>query len=54
MNETTTLTPPEPEVLRPPAPVTAPDKEEAARMVPVTDEQRETLEKKCGSLSTLS
>ena len=46
MSETTTLTPPDQEMLTPPAPVAAPDKEEAARMVPVTDEQREKLEKK--------
>jgi uncharacterized protein YaaN involved in tellurite resistance len=46
MSETTTLTPPDREMLTPPAPVAAPDKEEAARMVPVTDEQREKLEKK--------
>jgi uncharacterized protein YaaN involved in tellurite resistance len=46
MSETTTLTPPELQLLTPPAPVTAPAREEAARMVPVTDEQREKLEKK--------
>jgi len=46
MSETKTLTPPDQEVLTPPAPVTAPDKEEAAGMVPVTDEQRDKLEKK--------
>ncbi|TNF88273.1 MAG: toxic anion resistance protein, partial [Gammaproteobacteria bacterium] len=46
MSETTTLTPPDEEVLTPPAPVATPDKDEAARMVPVTDEQREQLEKK--------
>ncbi len=46
MSETTTLTPPDQEMLTPPAAVTAPDKEEAARMVPVTDEQRDKLEKK--------
>jgi len=45
MTETTTLTPPQ-EVLTPPAPVTVPDKEAAAGMVPVTDEQRDKLEKK--------
>ncbi|MGB5405983.1 MAG: toxic anion resistance protein [Thiogranum sp.] len=46
MSETTTLTPPDQEMLTPPAAVTAPDKEEAARMVPVTDEQRDMLAKK--------
>jgi len=46
MSETTTLTPPDQEMLTPPAAVTAPDKEEAARMVPVTDEQRDKLAKK--------
>jgi uncharacterized protein YaaN involved in tellurite resistance len=46
MSETTTLTPPDQEMLTPPAPVTAPDKEEAAGMVPVMDEQRDKLEKK--------
>jgi len=45
MRETTTLTPPQ-EALTPPAPVAVPDKEAAARMVPVTDEQRDKLEKK--------
>jgi uncharacterized protein YaaN involved in tellurite resistance len=46
MSETTTLTPPERELLTPPAAVTVPDKEEAARMVPVTEEQRDRLEQK--------
>jgi len=46
ISETTTLTPPDQAVLTPPAPVTAPEQEEAARMVPVTDDQREKLEKK--------
>jgi uncharacterized protein YaaN involved in tellurite resistance len=46
MSETTTLTPPDQELLTPPAAVTVPDKEEAARMVPVTEEQRDKLEQK--------
>ncbi len=46
MTETSSLTPPNQEVLTPPAPVAVPDREEAARMVPVTDEQREKLEHK--------
>ena len=49
MSETTTLTPPERELLTPPAAVTVPDKEEAARMVPVTEEQRDRLEQKVQS-----
>ena len=46
MSETTTLQSPAPEPLTPPAAVVALDKEEAARMVPVTEEQREKLEEK--------
>ncbi|MEA3243965.1 MAG: toxic anion resistance protein, partial [Pseudomonadota bacterium] len=46
MSETTTLTPPDQAVLTPPAPVAAPEKEEAARMVPVKEDQREKLEQK--------
>ena len=46
MSETTTLQPPEPDMLTPPAAVAAPDKEAAASMVPVTDEQRDKLERK--------
>ena len=46
MSETTSPTPPNQGVLTPPAPVAVPDREEASRMVPVTDEQREKLEQK--------
>ena len=46
MSETTTLQPPDQELLTPPAVVATPDREEAARMVPVTEEQRQKLEKR--------
>jgi uncharacterized protein YaaN involved in tellurite resistance len=46
MNETTTLTPPSQDVLTPPAPVAPVEKEQAASMVPISNEQRQQLDQK--------
>lgn len=46
MSQTETLTPPEQTVLQPPAPVSPVEKEQAAGMVPVSDEQRRALDDK--------